>query len=299
VIVMNRDIRYVQTNLLKLAYEERGPVSSFPVVLLHGWPDDVRTWDGVVTRLSDLGFRTITPYLRGFGPTRFLKESTTRSGQLSALGSDIIEMAQALRLGRFAIVGHDWGARAAYIAATEYSEHISHLVAISVGYGTNNPDQPLPIRQARNYWYHWYFCLPRGIDLVRSSRRELCRFMWETWSPTWQHSAAEYNETAASFDNPDWADITIHSYRHRWGYAEGDPRYNELELRLSTAPFVKVPTLVLHGGVDACNDPATSTDKEKYFTNGYKRQVLSNVGHFPQREDPETVANEITVWLRG
>jgi pimeloyl-ACP methyl ester carboxylesterase len=296
---MNRDIRYVQTQLLNLAYEESGPTSGFPVVLLHGWPDDVRTWDGVVARLHDSGFCTITPYLRGFGPTRFVKESTIRSGQLSALGSDVIEMAEALSLDRFALVGHDWGARAAYIAASEYAEHISHLVAISVGYGTNNPDQSLPIRQARNYWYHWYFCLPRGIDPVRNSRRELCRFMWETWSPTWRHSAAEYDETAASFDNPDWADVTIHSYRHRWGYAESDPRYSELELRFSSIPRIEVPTLMLHGGADACNDPATSMNKEQYFTNRYERRVLANVGHFPQREDPETVANEIIAWLRG
>ena len=171
-------------------------------------------------------------------------------------------------------------------------------MAISVGYGTNHPDQSLPIQQARNYWYHWYFCLPRGIELVRDSRRELCRFLWETWSPTWRHSTEEYNETAASFDNPDWADITIHSYRHRWDYAEGDPRYNELERRLSAMPLIKVPTLVLHGSADACNDPVTSADKERYFTNAYKRRVLPNVGHFPQREDPETVAKEIVAWLR-
>ena len=256
---MKRDIRYVQTKILNLAYEEQGRAADFPVILLHGWPDDVRTWDRVVARLSQSGFRTITPYLRGFGPTRFLQESTMRSGQLSALGSDIVEMAQVLGLDRFAIVGHDWGGRAAYIAASEYGEHVSHLVAISVGYGTNHPDQSLPIWQARNYWYHWYFCLPRGTDLVRNSRQELCQFMWKSWSPTWQYSAAEYEETAASFENPDWADITLHSYRHRWGYADGDPRYSELELRLAAVPLIKVPTLVMHGSVDACNDPRTSS----------------------------------------
>lgn len=296
---MNRDIHYVQTSLLKVAYEERGPASAPPVILLHGWPDDVRTWDRVVSRLSDSGVRTITPYLRGCGPTQFLEESTMRSGQLSALASDVIEMAQALGLNRFALVGHDWGARAAYIAASEHGERISQLVAISVGYGTNSPDQSLSLRQIRNYWYHWYFSLPRGMELVKNSRRELGRFMWQTWSPTWQYAAADYDETAASFENPDWADITIHSYRHRWGHAAGDPRYDELERHLSVVRPIDVPTLVLHGGADACNDPATSADKEKYFTNGYQRQVLANVGHFPQREDPQTVAEEIIRWLRG
>lgn len=296
---MNRDIRYVQTNLLNLAYEERGPVSGFPVILLHGWPDDVRTWDGVVTGLNEASFRTFTPYLRGFGPTRFREQSTMRSGQLSALGSDIIEMAQALSLDRFAIVGHDWGARAAYIVGTEFSDHVTHLVAISVGYGTSNPDQHLPLLQIRNYWYHWYFALPRGVDLVKNSRRELARFTWQSWSPTWRFSDADFEETAASFDNSDWAEVTIHSYRHRWGYAEGDPRYGDLEYRLSTVPLVKVPTLVLHGGADACNDPPTSTNKEKFFTNRYERKLLPNIGHFPQREAPQTVAGEIVAWLRS
>jgi pimeloyl-ACP methyl ester carboxylesterase len=296
---MAGEIHYVQTNLLNLAYEERGPASGVPVILLHGWPDDVRTWDRVVARLNRLGFRTITPYLRGFGPTRFLNESSMRSGQLSALASDIIEMAQGLALDRFAVVGHDWGARAAYIIATEYRPHVSHLIAISVGYGTNNPDQSLPLRQASNYWYHWYFCLPRGIDLVKNSRRELCRFLWQTWSPSWPHSAAEYDATAVSFDNPDWADITIHSYRHRWGYAESDPRYSELEVRLSGVPVIEVPTLVLHGGADACNDPVTSTNKEKYFAKRYERAVLPSVGHFPQREDPATATDAIILWLRS
>jgi pimeloyl-ACP methyl ester carboxylesterase len=270
---MIKDVRYVQTSLLNLAYEERGPTSGFPVVLVHGWPDDIRTWDGVAARLNDAGFRTIAPYLRGFGPTRFRAQSTMRSGQLSALGSDMIEMAQALSLGRFAIVGHDWGARAAYIVGTEFSDHVSHLVAISVGYGTNNPDQGLPLLQVKNYWYHWYFALPRGVDLVKTSRRELARFMWQSWSPTWGFSDADFQETAASFDNPDWAEVTIHSYRHRWGYAEGDPRYSDLEYRLSAVPPVKVPTLVLHGGADACNDPVTSADKEKFCANRYERRI--------------------------
>jgi len=296
---MNHNIRHVQTSLLNIACEERGPASGYPVLLLHGWPDDVRTWDGVAAHLNAAGYRTITPYLRGFGPTRFLSQETMRSGQLSALGSDIIELAQALNLERFALVGHDWGARTAYVVGSEYAEHISHMVTISVGYGTNDPGRQLSFQQARNYWYHWYFCLPRGVEMLKISRRELCQFMWESWSPTWQHSNVEFDETADSFDNPDWVDITIHSYCHRWGYAEGDPRYDALEHRLAVTPLIRVPTLVLHGGEDAVSDPATSMNKEHFFTDRYERRVLQNVGHFPQREDPQAVADEVLRWLNG
>ena len=296
---MAREIRHIQTNLLNIAYEECGPADGFPVILLHGWPDDARSWDSVCRRLASVGFRTVAPYLRGCGPTGFLEDATIRSGQLAALGHDVMDMAKALRLDRFALVGHDWGARAAYFAATEYGQHISQVVAISVGYGTNHPDQVLPLHQARNYWYHWYFCLPRGIELVAGSRRELCRFLWDTWSPTWRYATAEFDDTARSFDNPDWAEITIHSYRHRWGLAEGDPRYDELETRLTAVPASAVPTLVLHGAADTCNAPVTSEDKQKHFTNRYQRRLLPGVGHFPQREDPETVANEVIAWLRS
>src|SRR5262245_32335606 len=244
---MGTGLHRVQTELLDIAYEERGPSEGLPVILLHGWPDDIRTWDSVVAPLNAAGFRTIAPYLRGFGPTRFRTESTLRSGQLAALGSDVVELAGALRLGRFALVGHDWGARAAYVAASELGPQVSHLVALSVGYGTNDPGQQLPLVQVRNYWYHWYFALARGIDLVEDARRELGEFLWRTWSPGWRFADADYAATAASFDNPDWADVTVHSYRHRWGHAEGDPRYGALEPRLSAAPAVGVPTLVLHG----------------------------------------------------
>src|SRR5262245_23808697 len=295
---MRNGIHFVQTALLDFAYEEQGPKDGLPVILLHGWPDDVRTWDGVVVRLNAAGFRTIAPYLRGFGRTRFLAESTMRSGQLSALGSDVVEMGEALGIRRFALVGHDWGARAAYIAASMIGQQLTHLVALSVGYGTNDPGQHLPLVQARNYWYHWYFALPRGIDLVKDSRRELGKFLWETWSPGWQFAAADYAETAASFDNPDWADVTIHSYRHRWGHAEGDPRYDSLERGLSSVPPLQVPALVLHGDADACNDSHTTAHKERFFTSRYARKLLPGIGHFPQREDPDTVANEIVAWLR-
>jgi len=289
--------RRVQTDILDIAYEECGPPDGPAVMLLHGWPDDIRTWDKVVAKLAEAGLRTIAPYLRGFGPTKFIDNSTLRSGQLSALATDATDLAQVLKLDRWAIIGHDWGARAAYIASLESSEKVSHVVALSVGYGTNNPQQQLSLRQTKNYWYHWYFCLPTGNQTVQQSRRDLCEFLWKTWSPTWNPDPSEFNITAESFDNPDWAEITIHSYRHRWAQAEGDPRYEELEQRLAVASPCEIPTLVLHGECDACNDPSTSDRKEDYFTGGYRRVLLPNVGHFPQREAPDLVAHEILNWL--
>jgi len=293
-------LQSVRTPLLETAYLTAGPDSGFPVVLIHGWPDDARTWDRVTEAMAAAGLRTIAPYLRGFGPTRFLDGGTPRSGQLSALGQDLIDFVAALRLDRFALVGHDWGARAAAIATTELQAggRVTHLVMLSVGYGTNDPGQALPLRQIQNYWYHWYLALPRGADLVRSHRRELTRYMWDIWgAPGWTIADDEFDLTAESFENPDWAEIVLSSYRHRWGHAEGDPQYAPLERRLNPAPIVAVPTLVLHGEADPCNNPITSAGKERYFSSRYARKLLAGVGHFPQREAAEAVGHEILAWL--
>ncbi|HHY25343.1 MAG TPA: alpha/beta hydrolase [Desulfitobacterium dehalogenans] len=296
---MNKPIRYIETSALIVGYEESGPSHGYPVILQHGWPDDVRTWDKVASMLNKEGFRTIAPYLRGVGQTRFKSDDFMRTGQLSAVGNDLVEVADALKLDNFAVVGHDWGARAAYISSFLLPDRVQHCVALSVGYGTNNPDQKLSLEQIKNYWYHWYMASEQGKELLEKERRKFCRFMWETWSPLWHFSDKEFDDTAMSFENTDWAEVVLHSYRHRWGFVQGDPRYDELEKRLSAVPAVTVPTLVLHGEEDKCNDPSTSMDKENYFIGPYKRKLISGAGHFPQREYPEVVAKEIVNWIKN
>ncbi|AMB43951.1 alpha/beta hydrolase [Methylobacterium sp. AMS5] len=285
------------TPLLDIAYEVGGPPDGFPVLLLHGWPDDIRTWDAIVPTLHAAGFRTFAPYLRGFGPTRFRGADIPRSGQLAALGADLLDLADALNLDRFAVVGHDWGARASYIAACTAPERIVACVALSVGWGTNDPGQTLTLNQTQNYWYHWLMALPRGDALVRDDRHRFTRHIWTIWNPGWRVPDAAFSTTAAAFDNPDWADVTLHSYRVRWGHAEPDPRYATLEAQLAADPVIQVPTLTLHGGADPCNDPATSKDRDALFAAFYRRIVLPNLGHFPQRQAPEAVLKEVLPFL--
>lgn len=287
------NIKRARTPRLEIAYEEGGDPQGFPVILIHGFPDDARTWDAVAGRLADAGHRTLAPYVRGFGETRFLDEDTPRSGQLTALGQDLIEFADSLGLERFTLVGHDWGARAAYIVAALHPERVSGLVALAVGYGTNNPDQRLSLEQIRNYWYQWYFHLEQGRNELESDRRGFCHRLWEIWSPDWHFDEETFETTALSFDNPDFVEVAIHSYRHRWGNAPGDPAYDRLEARFADPPPIRVPTTVIMGADDGATLPETSAGKEHLFTEAYERRVLAGVGHFIQRESPDVVAETV------
>lgn len=290
-------MKFVDTPVLRVGYEEWNPGAAKSVLLLHGWPDSIRTWSAVGPALAEAGWRVIAPALRGFAPTRFLKDDAPRSGQLAALGRDLVELIGVLGLDRPALVGHDWGARAVANACGLVPGIASRLVMISVGYGTNDPAQPLALTQARNYWYHWYMATERGARAVREEGRAFARLLWDTWSPPGWYGEAEFAATAAAFDTPDWAEVTLHSYRHRWGHAEGDPRYAADDAALQPAPRLDVPTLVLHGGADGANHPDTSAGKERSFTGPYRRVVLDGIGHFPQREAPQAVARELIEFL--
>ena len=287
------DYSLVSTPVLDVGYLEWNPAGRRAAVLVHGWPDSPDGWVNVAEPLARAGYRIVCPALRGFGPTRFRDQQTPRSGQLSALGRDLLQFVDALGLAKPVLVGHDWGARAVANACGLRADAASHLVILSVGYGTNNPQQTMTYEQARNYWYHWFMATPRGHHAVEHDRRAFTRMMWDTWSPAGWYSEPEFDKAAEAFENPDWAAVVVHSYRHRWGYAPGDPSYAADDARLNPAPVLSVPTLVLHGGADSCNHPDSSNGKERYFTGPYQRLVLEGVGHFPHRESPARVTSEI------
>nr|WP_313657326.1 alpha/beta hydrolase [Achromobacter ruhlandii] len=289
--------RTIRTPRLEIAYLEWNPGAARSAVLLHGWPDSPAGWRPVAQRLAAEGYRVLCPALRGFGPTRFLDPATPRSGELAALGRDLLDFIDALGLEQPLLAGHDWGARAAANACGLASGAAAQLVLLSIGYGTNDPAQVLPLPQARNYWYHWFMATPRGAAAVRDDARGFTRYLWDTWSPAGWYTEEEFAEAAQAFDNPDWAAVVLHSYRHRWGFEPGDPAYAQDGARLTPAPRLAVPTLVLHGGADTCNQPATSEGKSHYFSGGYERRVLDGVGHFPQREAPQAVAAAILNFL--
>ena len=289
---------FVTTPTLRVAYETGGPVDGIPVLLLHGWPDDVRTYDGVVPALQTAGFRTIAPYLRGFGETSFLSKDTMRSGEMVAMAQDAIDLADALKLGRFAVIGHDSGARIAYVLAIIVPQRVTRMVAMAVGWQPGELPTP-SLRQAQAYWYQWFMATKRGRQAVRANGKAFARLQWDNWSPPGWFDDAVFERTAKSFENPDWPDITWHSYRVRWGEADKDPRYAELDRHTSTAQSISVPTLMIQGGADAVTLPESTEGKDKYFTGGYDRRVIPNAGHFPTREAPEAVSKLLVEFLRA
>jgi pimeloyl-ACP methyl ester carboxylesterase len=290
-------VRSVQTPVLTIGFEESGNPRGFPVVLLHGFPDDVRAWDGVVPALVNGGHRVFVPYLRGYGATRFRDPNVPRTAQQAAIGQDVIDFADAAGLSRVVLAGYDWGCRASCIAAALHPERVAGVVLIG-GYtiqDTISPPQPLPPARERALWYQWYFNTERGRLGLAANRRALCRLLWELWSPTWHFTEETFNRTAPSFDNPDFVDCVIHSYRHRNLGAPGEPRFADVERRLAMRPKIEAPAIVLYGADDGVGGtPAADSAAERdVFTSRIARRVVAGAGHFLPREKPDAVASAI------
>ena len=286
----------VRTPTLEVAYEQSGPAGGTPVVLLHGFPYDPRVFDAVVPLLTAAGLRAIVPYLRGYGPTRFLSTRTMRAGQQGAIGQDLIELLDALKLEKALLAGFDWGARAACIVAALWPERVRGLVTVC-GYQIQDLSQsrkPFDAEQERRFWYQYYFCTERGRAGLAENRVEISRLLWKLWSPTWPFDEARFMRTAKSFDNPDFVDVAIHSYRHRHEAANGDPQYAPIESRLARLPVIDVPTIAPHGSEDGVHPAEMSIGHEKYFSARFERRVLKGIGHNPPLEAPKDFSKAVT-----
>jgi pimeloyl-ACP methyl ester carboxylesterase len=284
------------TPLLDIAYEEAGTPGGMPVVLLHGFPYDARCYDDVADRLAEA--RVLAPYLRGFGGTRFRSADTPRSGQQAALAQDLLDFLDALGIERAVVGGYDWGGRAACITAALWPERVRGLISVD-GYNVQNlayAGEPAPPEWERTYWYQYYFHSERGRLGLERNREELCELLWRTWSPRWVGAAEAFRASAASLHNTDFVDVVIHSYRHRFGLAAGDPRYDRLEELIAAEPPITVPTVALESGADGIGRPSAAGDRE-HFTGPYEHRVLPDIGHNVPQEAPEAFADAV-LWLQ-
>ena len=285
----------IRTPVLDVAYETSGPADSLPVLLLHGFPYDIRSFDDVVARVNAAGLRTIVPWLRGYGGTQFLSADTLRSGEQAALGQDLLELLDALRIRKAALAGYDWGGRAACVVSALWPERVAGLVSCT-GYNIQdiaNSRRPADPAQEARLWYQYYFHTERGRNGLIEKRREISQLLWRMWSPNWAFDDATFDRTAGAFDNPDFVDVVIHSYRHRTGNVAGDPRYAAVEARLAAQPNIDVPAIDLHGAADGVTPVGSSEGHGKHFTAAYQRRVLENVGHNVPQEAPQAFADAI------
>jgi pimeloyl-ACP methyl ester carboxylesterase len=294
-------IQHVLTPNLDIACETHGPSTGDPVILLHGFPYSPRAYDDIAPALAAKGYRVIVPYLRGYGPTRFNSPATLRSGQQAALAQDLLDLMDALAIKQAALCGYDWGGRAACIVAALRPERVRCLVT-GDGYNLQNiprSSQPLDPQTEHRLWYQYYFHTPRGVEGLTQNRRALCELLWRLWSPTWAQNAERYPLSAPAFDNPDFVDVVIHSYRHRFMYAPGDPTLEWMEEALTRQPAISVPTISLCGADDGVG-PAPEVDEDAgHFTGPYERRVLAGVGHDIPEEAPEATLKAILDLLKG
>ncbi|KAF5628101.1 hydrolase [Fusarium tjaetaba] len=295
-------LKSIKTQTLEVGYYDHGPSSGWPVFLYHGFPYDIHAYDEVVPRLVSHGARVIVPYVRGYGPTRFLSKSTMRSGQQAALGSDVIELMDALNIDKAILGGFDWGGMSVCVAAALWPERVVGIVSYA-GYDIadlSTYQKPFAPSLECVCWYQHLFQQERGIACLTESRRDLCRILWKQWSPSFEFSEDFYNQTAESFDNPDFVDVVIHAYRFCFGNAKGDPALQKLEDALATQPKISVPTITLDGRQDPLKPGGTAAHAE-HFSGRYERREF-DVGHAFPMEAPDEFADAILMiqkWESG
>jgi pimeloyl-ACP methyl ester carboxylesterase len=286
-------LKQINAGLLNVGYAEAGPANGSPIILLHGWPYDIHSYNEVVPILVAKGYRVITPYLRGFGTTRFLSDATFRNGQQAALATDVIALMDALKIKKATIGGFDWGARTAVAVAALWPERVNGLVSVS-GYIVVNLEanlKPLPPTAEYGWWYQYYFATERGKTGYSQNTYEFNKLIWKLASPVWNFDKATYDQTANSFNNPDHVAIVIHNYRWRQSLEGGETKYDSLEKRLSARPEINVPAITIGSDFDgAFADGKAYASK---FKGKYEHRILKGIGHNVPQEDPKSFAQAI------
>jgi pimeloyl-ACP methyl ester carboxylesterase len=285
-------LRHINAGVLNIAYYEDGPADGPAVVLLHGFPSDIHSFVDVAPMLAAKGCCVIVPYLRGFGPTRFRDPATPRSGEQASIGADLIALMDALGIQRAIFAGYDWGGRAASVGAALWPERCAGLVSVN-GYPIQDIARAMvPASPEREValWYQYYFQMERGRAGLAANRREIARILWKQWSPNWHFDDAALERAVAAHDNPDYVDVVIHSYRHRYGLADGDPQYADLQRRLAALPVISVPAITLDGDADGVVSATDGTASAAKFAARRAHRVIPNAGHNLPQEEPEAFA---------
>jgi pimeloyl-ACP methyl ester carboxylesterase len=285
-------LRHVDAGVLNIAYYEAGPANGPVAVLLHGFPYDIHCYVDVAPILAAQGCRVIVPYLRGYGPTRFLDAAAMRSGEQAAIGADLMALMDALSIPRAVFAGYDWGGRAACVGAALWPERCIGLVSVNsyLIQDIANALKPAKAEREVPLWYQWYFQIERGRAGLAADRRSITRILWQQWSPNWKFDEACLERTSIAHDNPDYVDIVIHSYRHRYGLVDGDPRYADIQRKLAALPAITVPAITLDGEGDGVAPATDGKSSRAKFTGSRAHRRIPRAGHNLPQEEPEAFA---------
>jgi pimeloyl-ACP methyl ester carboxylesterase len=294
-------LHHVDAGVLSIAYYEAGPAAGPAAILLHGFPYDIHSYVDVAAQLVAQGCRVIVPYLRGFGATRFRDFATLRSGEQAAIGADVIALMDALAIKRAVFAGHNWGGRGACVAAALWPERCTGLVTVNSYLIQDLGRAMVPVSPQYEValWYEYYFQIERGRAGLAANRREIARILWEQWSPDWDFDDATFDRTAAAHDNPDFVDVVVHSYRHRFGLAVGDPAYADLQRRLAPLPPIAVPAVTLDGDADGVLPASDGSASAAKFTGRRIHRIVPGAGHNVPQEAPEAFAAAVMELVRA
>jgi pimeloyl-ACP methyl ester carboxylesterase len=294
-------LRHVDAGPLNVAYYEAGPAAGPVAVLLHGFPYDIHAYVDVAPQLASQGCRVIVPYLRGYGTTLFRDKATPRSGEQAAMGADLMALMDALHIKQAVFAGYDWGGRAACVGAALWPERCIGLVCVNsyLIQDIARAMKPASVMQEVAYWYQYYFQIERGRAGLAANRHDIAKILWKQWSPNWDFDDACFERTAIAFDNPDYVDVVIHSYRHRYGLAESDPQYADVQRRLATLPQITVPSITLDGAGDGVVPATDGKASAAKFANRIAHRVIPRAGHNLPQEEPEAFTAAVMELIGG
>ena len=292
---MIADLKQIKAGDLNVSYFETGPIDGVPVILLHGFPYDIHSYLEVVPVLSNARCRVIVPYLRGYGKTSFLAKKTLRSGQQAALGYDLLNLMNSIKIDKAILAGYDWGGRAACVVAALYPERCLGLISCN-GYNIQdikNSSKPSNPNTEQKLWYQYFFHSERGRLGLINMRHDFIKYLWQTWSPSWNFNDEIYGLSKSSFDNSDFVDVVVHSYKHRFGIVAGDPKFDLIEKDLSKQPKISVPSITIDGETDGVSELSNISKIKQKFSAHIRHQILPNIGHNVPQEDPKNFSRAV------
>ena len=292
---MIADLKQIKAGDLNVSYFESGPIDGVPVILLHGFPYDIHSYLEVVPVLSNARCRVIVPYLRGYGKTSFLAKKTLRSGQQAALGYDLLNLMNSIKIDKAILAGYDWGGRAACVVAALYPERCLGLISCN-GYNIQdikNSSKPSNPNTEQKLWYQYFFHSERGRLGLINRRHDFIKYLWQSWSPSWNFNDEIYGLSKNSFDNSDFVDVVVHSYKHRFGIVAGDPKFDLIEKDLSKQPKISVPSITIDGETDGVSELSNISKIKQKFSAHIRHQILPNIGHNVPQEDPKNFSRAV------